>query len=153
MYNFDMGAWVLYSLYGAILCFFIYLLFDIKSFYSTSTSQRYVAGSPQYSSYEDSAGHLEIIDGKISFLDEHGEKEYFSVPLEDVGTVRTGARKEADSASLVNRVSKYMDEENYLYIKLHKGEMEQTLEFSAHKASPVNEVVMNRILKAKSSGL
>lgn len=151
MLPFDMGAWILYFLYGAILCFFIYLLFDIKSFYSSHASQKYVAGSPEYKDYEDFEGHLEIIDGKISFLDQQGEKEYFSVPLNAIERVTTGPKVEGDKPSLVNRVSKYLDEENYLYIDLHQGDIDQTLAFSAHKASPVNEAVMNRIIKAKKT--
>jgi hypothetical protein len=146
----DLGAFVLLVIYAAVLIFLIYLLFDIKNIYGRVKTQKYVFGPPEHEALTSSEGIIEVRGDEVAFRDLSGGRTYFSIPLERITSVSTDSEAEDSSNGIINRVSSLFNERNYLFIEFRENSKWHKLQFSAHKASSVNDEVKEEILEAKN---
>lgn len=149
MGTFDLGAIVLYIIFGIVMGFLVYALIDIRNVYGQIRTQRYVLGLPDHKDLVESEGILEVKGDRVVFMEPSGGKEHFCIPLDRIKNVTTGPRKIDPQDRLVKRLSGLIDEDKYLYIEFQDDDKGHTLQFSAHKTSPVSDEVRNSILEAK----
>ena len=147
----DLGAIALYFIYGGTLVFLVYLVFDIKKIYRNVRTQQYVSGYPALDKLKPAEGIIEVRSEDIAFKEPDSEKEYFSIPLNRIKNVSTKAETIDSSGGVLSGLSSMLDERQYLYVEFNHDNKWHTVQFSAHKASSVNDEVLRKILEARSN--
>ncbi len=150
MRTFDLGAFILCAIYGGVLVFLISFLFNIKNIFGNSKVLRYLAGHPEYKDIELLEGIIEVRDERVDFKEPEGSKIYFSIPIDRIKDVSAGSENSGYQESIFNKFFNILSEDQLLCIKLRHENSEHTLQFSAHKASSVNDDIKKEILDAKS---
>ncbi|MFC1570360.1 hypothetical protein ACFL4E_01085 [Candidatus Omnitrophota bacterium] len=146
----DWGAIILSIIFGGTIVFLVYFLFDIQNIFKNIKTQKYLRGYPSSESLSPSDGIIEVRDKEVAFKEPAGEKEYFTIPIERINNVLVEREGEGSSRGVLGSLSSIFAERQYLYIEFNHDERWHTVQFSAHKASSVNDEVMNKILEARN---
>lgn len=144
----DWGAIILSIVFGGTIVFLVYFLFDIQNIFKNIKTQKYLRGYPSSEKLDPSDGIIEVRSQEVAFKEPVGEKEYFTIPLDRINNVLVRSEGDA-SKGVLGGLSSIFAERQYLYIEFAHDEEWHTVQFSAHKASSVNDEVMNKILEAR----
>lgn len=147
----DLGAIVLYLIFGGTLVFLVSFAFDVKRIYKNIRTQQYLSGYPESDKLKPADGVIEVRSEDIAFKNPDGEKEYFSIPLNRINNVSTKREKGDAPSSVLGGLSNILDERQYLFIEFNHDDKWHTVQFSTHKASNVNDEVMHKILEARNN--
>jgi hypothetical protein len=146
----DLGAIILYILFAGVVFFLVYALFDIKNIFGKARTLVYESGLPEHKELESSKGIIVVKDNDVAFKESEGDKVFFSVPLEQIGDVRTGYGRVDPSNNIMKSMSKLFDERSFLSINFREKGKGRTLRFSTHRTSPENDKIRKEILMAKN---
>ena len=146
--QFDLGAMILYIIFGSVMAFLVYLLFDVKSLYANVRTHKYEKGHPRHEELKTARGVVEIEGEDLVFRDPTLGRNHFSIP---VNSIRRVSKEDLDGAEgkVFRNITGALDERDYLYIEYEDGGEWHKLRLSAHKASSANNEVFEGIITAR----